>query len=305
MRIRRWKRREYLLAPLSRVDTIFNPFDIVYEHVTEEMAKVARQENGNWFGHWLNTVISGFKLERGKWTSPDLDEYITLSGDLSPCYLRLAAGAYLHISYDLARVMANNWPPSHTGSQHFMLTIRYREIDPIFATITSSSFSDRRVVGYFLSRVSRFVNTEVLQSVVGDWVDRLRSEAIYNAYKLSTIPNRPYIEERMRKALTAALDHVNAWKPWTFQKLRPFRVSAMMAISPLLLVGGGLFCLSLFLVFNIYYFFMYVDDLRLFANELGRRVSQYVSVAIYDPEALDLYIERRRFEKFENRDRQN
>jgi hypothetical protein len=62
---------------------------------------------------WLSTLIAGFQNERNNWamqTNNEFKDYLGSCARLRLPLLRLVAGAYLHISYDLARVVADNWP---------------------------------------------------------------------------------------------------------------------------------------------------------------------------------------------------
>jgi hypothetical protein len=156
----------------------FEPFDRTYQMVTarvEAYAKTLEPDKKE----WLETLISGFSAERKKWSkNGDLDEYRKEWERLGPLFLRLAAGAYLHISYDLPRVIADQWPSpftSPTSPNELAAEEIFFHLDNLFPDIFDIVARQRRVTG-LLAFIAKPLPTRVLEAM-SSWVIALRAHA--------------------------------------------------------------------------------------------------------------------------------
>jgi hypothetical protein len=322
----RWFRnyafRNYAASPAGDLlpAGYFEPFDITYRKVTIEMKDRAAREGPTARAQWLAVLIQEFQNERMNWedwedSQETLSEYDKqFNGYLSQCqrlrprYLHLVAGAYLHISYDLPRVMADNWPGGPkfpVEPQEQDATSLYLSLADIFPSVTERTIKDPRVTGPFLSWIARLIRPAGLLHVPGQWMQRLRSDAWLHASLLRKLPNRTDREIGMLRAMRAALEHVSASRPWSYAVLAPpssaLTTTTWIMVSPVSVLTVLGFVASLLLVTFILGYMMYqgfinlrlISELDKFADDFGARVSEYVSVAVYEPERLSRHLEIR------------
>jgi hypothetical protein len=86
------------------------PFDRVYTDVTSRIVSRANKLSSP-EKNWLLQLTKTFQAERQLWNARnELEGYRRRWMRLRSRVLWLTAGAFLHISYDLPRAMANDWP---------------------------------------------------------------------------------------------------------------------------------------------------------------------------------------------------
>ena len=133
--------------PLPR--NFYRPFDRTYRKVTDKIALYDAADPAE--RRWLNALIDGFQAERDVWdTTPELSPYFLRCTRLKHRLLHLAVCAFLHISYDLPRVIANGspgfppWlPPSSLRGQWI-----YFDLASNFPEALQEIAHDRTVMGY-------------------------------------------------------------------------------------------------------------------------------------------------------------
>ena len=139
------------------------------------------------------------------------------------------------------------------------------------------------------------------------WALYLRSAAWIHARRLAASPaRRAVVEAAMLQAMTAALKDVSNWKPWSAAVLGP-PDAAMTSVLPLVgplvnhldhwWVGTVLGVSAATLWFASRR--RRENELMQFTHELGRRVHEYVSYAVENPdsERLAFYLDRRSKER--------
>jgi hypothetical protein len=311
-----WRRREKRNVELSRTNRAglflnmsldeahFDPFDATYEIVTGQILEFARSLQPA-DHRWLLSLVNEFTLERRKWnTESELEPYRREWSRLNSGFMRLVAGAYLHIAYDLPRVIADHWPgrPPWLDSDEMQGEKIFFELDDYFPNVFATVAKQRRVFG-FPSFGLRFFSNRLLASVA-HWVAWLRSAAWRHGkfLALETTPfDRGRREQAMLRAVTAALRDVSDLRPWTAGLLKPPKSFSLKAVGPLLLLEDGHFWIGslatlIFVAIGstvLWRRARVLGDFQLFSNELARRTAEYVDVAIRDPEAFDDYRIRR------------
>lgn len=201
------------------------PFDAVYDDVTARMnATIGNRSNGlsSDARSWLRALVAGFRRERRLWDGRgELAGYRAAWLRLRTRALRLGAGAYLHVSYDLPRAIADDWPttaawPALTEADAEAI---YDGLRGIFVDSFGRSARDFSVVGLAvpLGWMPRGVGGWIVA-----WVLMLRAEAWKHARKLATQPGlRPAREAAMAEAMTAALEDVSTILSWEVSLLLP------------------------------------------------------------------------------------
>src|SRR5882724_11627157 len=126
----------------------FEPFDRTYRLVTQRI----RERTANFSPdeiRWMERLIVEFQYERDRWNEDKLKDYRKEWKRLRFALARLAAAAYLHVSYDLPRVIANEWPggpkwpapPLDRAAQIFFA------LDRDFLDVFSIAAKDPKIVG--------------------------------------------------------------------------------------------------------------------------------------------------------------
>jgi hypothetical protein len=227
---------------------VFEPFDVTYALVTEQMRERADSSERS-EREWVMALIEEFREERNVWeTSAVLHDYVEGSQRLRARYLRLVAGAYLHISYDLPRVIANNWPggpcfPAQPDKHQ--ATVLYLRLASVFPDVMKDVMKNSLVVGLLLSTISKLFRLDDMIKVPAQWMQRLRSDAWIHADILQGSPNRAQIEQRMIFAMQRALRDVSNLRPWTYAGLSPPAYGAYFRF-------GSQFSLNLIVFYLVY-----------------------------------------------------
>src|SRR5262245_2069066 len=182
-------------------------FEALYERVTRKLENHINDEQraDNLLADkalWFHGLIQGFQREFNEWRNyrnNDLEGYLQIfeAPGIDP-NLRLAAHAFLHIAYDLPRVIANSLVPPHSRSD--LRTIFLRPTPLFLKTFLVHAKSGHfgllgRILGYFESA-----------RVLAFWVIALRSVAWIHAEILADAGpvDKLHLEERMAQALLAA-----------------------------------------------------------------------------------------------------
>jgi len=289
----------FLLPP----DRVY-PFDLVYDGVTIGIrAQLADSQapltsNGR---AWLARLIESFQAERALWNDrAELSSYRARWLLLRTRALKLAAGAYLHISYDLPRAMADDWPGSpvcHNLSEAEGEAI-YESLGPLFTECFHASARRYAIVGigWPIGYLPRGMGGFLV-----DWILLLREGAWRHARKLAAQPAiRPLREAAMAKAMTAALEDVSRYFAWDASLLRPPVFAAPLAATSLTLLAV---LMPMLLVLALVAYIAY----RLGRERAWRRLQEgqflalfaallhdYMEAAVNEPESFDQYLDARR-----------
>jgi len=284
----------------------FRPFDDVYEAVTAQMKGRADRFPTEEERKWLKQIITDFKIERDLWPhSAPLNPYRRQWARLRLRVVRLVASIFLHVSYDLPRVLAKNWPgtgewlqgPSEPRGEWL-----YFELRSIFSEILSASARRRRVTGIFAPMLC-LVPLKLLDNLVV-WVSLLREGAWRHGRTLAklTPDKRAVVEQRMIEAMSFALRDVSNL-PWAFTLPEPPNIRTNFAAGvPLLLMPPETFQATVFasmlillgVVAYASWTSLRAEKISRFVDEFGSRVEKYVELAINDPEKFAEMKERSR-----------
>lgn len=203
----------------------FAPFDAVYETVTKRMR--VYQNRLDQHKDWFEKLIIGFQEQRSLWdrSSPhELDGYMS-KWDISQSRLKhLSIAAYLHIAYDLPRVIANNHGPLDLYDRYDV----YVGAEHIFSEVLSDTARSVKVVGWWPGLLSKsiavserlFGKTNAFE-VMGQWVLKLRTTAWIHGQRLAVLPDeeRTEAEARLLAGMEKALEDAKTWTPLLFGKL--------------------------------------------------------------------------------------
>ena len=283
-----------------------DPFDQTYAHVTadieSEAAKLAPPEST-----WLLKLVVAFQDERKLWNSrPELVAYRIRWAGFRSRLLRLVAGAYLHIAYDLPRALADDWPgqpPWQSGPAKLNGQTIYFRIGAIFPANLFRAAGDRRIVG-----LSGIVFSRVPKKMLGSsaiWVDDLRKGAWLHAEILAFAADRDRREAAMAEAMTAALEDASGFYPWSILRLLPpddavYASGWATILSSIALWSDWLFrYASIAILASWATGRLYDTRLRLaasgdFINLWGLLTRDYVASAVREPEGFAAYRQRRR-----------
>lgn len=287
-------------------DRYLRPFDRTYAAVTRAIEEEASRLSAP-ASDWLRRLVVAFQQERALWNArPELIAYRLRWLRFRTKLLRLVAGAYLHIAYDLPRALADDWPGRGNwagGPPKDVGQAIYFRLAWIFPENLVRSARDFRTIGFgalFLRPVSRKALTSA-----SIWIDALRKGAWLHAEILSTAPDRAQREAKMAEALTAALEDASLIHPWSIMGLLPpdraLYSSAWATI-------GALFFEILYAIDNYasvailsaYLASRFVEhrvQLRAsndFIYVWGYLTDDYVSFAVREPEGFAEYRQRRR-----------
>jgi hypothetical protein len=277
----------------------FRPFDQIYRTVTARMWDRACRLPLNSERNWLTQIVVDFQRERDRWPdSPPLDPYRIQWERLRFRVVRLVASVFLHVSYDLPRVLAINWPargewaggPSEPRGEWLYIDLR-----SIFSDVLSTSARRLQVTGVY-APILWCVPLPLIHNV-DHWVGRLREAAWRHGRTLADLdaPDRADTEQRMIQAMSPALGEVNNL-PWTFTLPEPPDAAMRgVAIAPALLVDPQAFAATVLAVaFILFCVLAYIswaslkaEEISRFVDEFGSRVEKYMHLAIDEPEAFE------------------
>ncbi|MGH6616426.1 hypothetical protein [Sphingomonas sp.] len=286
----------------------YAPFDRTYADVTKRIEDEAEKLSGA-NAAWLHRLVVTFKRERTLWNSrPELAGYRLRWLLFRSKALRLVAGAFLHIGYDLPRAIADDWPGTgvwHGGPDVPEGRKIYFRLSSIFPESLVRSSRDPRTIGIsaiFLRLASRRALT-----AAGIWVDHLRQGAWIHAEILSAASDRSSREAAMAVAMTAALEDASLLPPWSIFHLRPphdaFFSPAWAAVAAALppLVDQFGDALSLVIMVSLVTWQLIHGRLQLnsiadFIYAWGYLLNDYLTMAVREPDGFDGYRQRRQAE---------
>jgi len=193
-----------LLSPWDRFKISTQPFRELYDLVTHSLLTYAAALPGGNRGPdyiWFKYLLDGFEAEYQKWpTSPHIRPYLKRADQLKRSS-RLVLYAYLHIAYDLPRVLADSFSDPHVPER-----LRCKEI---FSTANYifyeafevcsrrwSTFGKDSILPKCLNVVSRSLFKSFTYAF-GSWPILLRSEAWDLAQKLEASSDRLEMEEKL------------------------------------------------------------------------------------------------------------
>jgi hypothetical protein len=275
----------------------FRPFDKVYRAVTADICSRAATLAGD-ERTWLERLVVTFLEERQRWNdSGQLAGYRAIWLRLNTPLLRLAAGAYLHVAYDLPRAMANDWPGQGRWA-HAPTVARGEGVFMGLASIFPLHFQ--------LSLGLGWLPPGLFRDYLDAPMDRLRRGAWAHARILATEPGRPQREAAMAEALTMGLKDAWDLQPWKIKKfLRPpdGAVFPVVTVPLLTLVAGSSLATGLtvaVVLWGLFEWRLYVARNRQMQREFiatwGEMLEDYVRVAVREPEDLERFRHQRRID---------
>jgi hypothetical protein len=292
-------------SPVVLDKWFFALFDRTYADVTIGM-EVAADRFVTPDRDWLLRLVVTFADERAKWNHrAELDVYRLRWSKLRTRFLRLVAGAYLHISYDLPRAIADDWPgqgPWLRGPDPLRGAQIYSEIRNVFPQTLRRVSRDARISGWLVVLLAPL--SRPMLAPFGTWMLHLRQAAWDHAAILATYPNRPSREQAMAQAMCAALEDVSDFRPWTGALLEPphqVLYASIWSSLLALLLGLGPYFRDFLLAATAaglvsgFQQLQYRRALRsaesaLFADQFARRLLAYLDVAVRSPEEFPGYL---------------
>lgn len=285
-----------------------NPFDRTYARVTERMRGVASGLRDDERA-WLERLIVAFAVERDVWNQrPELEPYRRRWGRLRTRFLWLAAGAYLHISFDLSRALADEWPGEAAWSEgptKLRGEVIYFDLEDLFVESTARAARDHRVVGWLTAILSLFPGG--MLKLLAGWMLELRRAAWMHADVLASQTDRPRRERAMAQAMAAALEDTSDLRPWSISALRPpdavlrspawiASVASLFSFASLndTLVMVAMSITAGIAVAQIHHLIWQLSDrsyeFTSFIEDFGARVRSYLDVAVFEPDRLDGFL---------------
>jgi hypothetical protein len=287
---------------LAAVDlkTYFEPFDITYDEVTRIILRRAQVIPNQRENRWLRILVDGFLAERDRWNvNGPCGQYFENCEQYLPKgpIPRLAAGAFLHISYDLPRVLADNWPgkpdSAMLGEERGEWVYFY--LSPVFLQAFGTVARNRRVAGW-MSALVRVVPSGAL-GMVAHWALHLRTAAWIHARKLQGLPqrDREIREDAMATAMAGAVTHARTLP--SISTLGPPHLTGV-GLGALTLTGFPPWWMSIGIVAMVIALLVAFglrrrSQVRSFIDNFASRVLEYAAVAVDNPEGLESYLRER------------
>jgi hypothetical protein len=273
----------------------FKPFDEIYRAVTARMEDRATQLRVVNERNWLKEIMVAFQHERDLWPdSQPLDPYRIQWARLRFRVVRLVASAFLHVSYDLPRVLANNWPQKGAwsgGPLEPRAEFLYIDLRSIFSDILSTRARRLQVTGIY-APILWCVPLKLIGNLV-HWVSHLREGAWRHGRTLASqnARVRADTEQRMIEAMSRALRDVSNL-PWRFTLPEPPNVFPRFAVVPAFLVDPDAFAAivlaATFILFcavaYIFWALLKAEEISRFVDEFGFRVERYMELAVHEPD---------------------
>lgn len=283
------------------------PFDRTYADVTRRIRAFA-SDLPSPDAEWLDRLVEAFADEREQWGArPELTRYRARMTMFRTRILQLVAGAYLHISYDLPRAMADEWPGAGgwtTGPSRDRGQQLYFQLSELFPAALVRSASEFGTVGWAAILQRRTAEDALAPAAM--WVDYQRLGAWTNAEFLARSPGRKAAEAKMAEAMSAALDDASIWRPWSLARLRPptniLRSPSWTAWAALMSMVGSLAKIlaiglpTAFATWQVARDRFRLETLGSFLEAWGMLTADYVAYAVREPDGFDAYRARRREE---------
>lgn len=295
-------------------DRALVPFDTVYASVTVDIRAIAARQANKPDQDWLLALVDGFLRERDLWNDrEELEGYRQRWMEFRTPFMRLMAGAYLHIGYDLPRSMADHWP----GRGQWLPRPDKREarriyfgLKEVFPDNLRRAARNRGVFSGWTPITARIPPS--LLNAAGLWVENLRRGAWDHAEVLADSANREFMELAMAAAMQGALEDAELVRPWTVANLRPFD-DFFLSLAPLLALGPLAGSLSVgisvgltvgaLVAMGVSVFFVrrqraaeLAVDQAAFISLWGRLLAEYLAAAVREPEGFLRYRHLRRID---------
>jgi hypothetical protein len=281
-----------------------DPFDTVYSAVTKRLKERATTLSAA-DNMWLCRLMETFLDERKRWNdTKELEQYRARWLQLRTRILRLVAGAYLHVSYDLPRAIADDWPGRGRwvhGPDEFKGQAVFQSIKDVFTDSLRANAKRRSVVGYafFLGFLPRG-----MLAWIGIWLLHLRRAAWDHARILANQPNRQQREAAMAAAIALALQEASDFTPWNTSLLDPpddalRSPTAASLVAIVSVIGEYAWAIALIML-SILLLLQYRLTRRLswdheaaFVRRFALLIEAYVGFAVHDPEGFSAYLRTR------------
>lgn len=185
----------------------YDSFDRLYNEVTRALLNFVYEGRAKGAitsieQRWFEQLILGFDAEFHAWdhpSNPDIRSYLALfeSRGVSAA-LRLAAHAFLHVAYDLPRVIADNLS-AYQPPQRIRLRSLFLRPAPLFRQV----FMEQLRKG-FIGKIRRPFAYLKPAEIAGYWLLSLRSVAWIHAETLADSNDRALMERQLARGLLAA-----------------------------------------------------------------------------------------------------
>jgi hypothetical protein len=282
---------------MANFETLVGPFDATYRRVTaaieDQMKYLSPNEK-----RWLQSLVDGFRSERDNWNKTrGTIEYWDKCGSFSWKVLRLSVGAYLHIAYDLPRVIAQEWPEASNdkwseGPSLLEAAQTYEDLRPIFPREFKRASRDFRVTG----AIGLFARFPGAVGFLISWLLHLRDAAWRHAniLRLYDPVDRQQREDAMLTAMTTAINEISVLNPLTWLPPSPTLPRVLPAVT-ITLPGdldhawmGAAAVAALWAGVSVALSAARRRDLiaATIISELGARIDLYVSEAIREPSSF-------------------
>lgn len=205
---------------MSTFEENVKPFSILYEKVEQYLtAYVSNRKNPDRLSlqekEWFTFLITNFRTEFSKWEADlKLHHYLDYFRDGSNAYKTLGC-AYLHIAYDLPRVIADSLKVQHSFASGLDIGRArgiYLQQAPAFFELIENHGTNKEVFGRFFSFLNGIIPDRFsLVGVMGNWILALRTTAWVHAEILnSCVPGkRAELEDTLLNAINQAADYVS------------------------------------------------------------------------------------------------
>jgi hypothetical protein len=213
-------------------------FHALYEAITDELYLFITEAEASGNANpdettWFTLLIEGFADEFAGWATspqPAIRNYLRLFGSSSRL-VKVAAHAFLHVAYDLPRVLATNMNHPNTDK------VRLRNLFLRPAPRLRQAFRDHLRagrLGWVLKPLGRFEAVDVLAY----WIIALRSVAWIHAEILADAPaQRGHWEANLARALYDAGEETRS--RWWILGVPRLEISRLFQISPVSIVPRG------------------------------------------------------------------
>lgn len=207
------------------------PYILNFEHITEPFWRtyarvdlsMLEETAGKPCQVWIRNLMVGFRREYDEWRYGPLQSYVNAYRE-SPDKVRLVGLAYLHMGYDLPRVLANHWPTRDSEEADRLQSFE----SPGISIPTGQSVYEERWKAYYdLNEVLANVYREeipwksLLPAPIIDnlpmlpvfWMFLMRERAWMLASELVRAgAARPLLEERIRQqVMERGMAFASAW----------------------------------------------------------------------------------------------
>jgi hypothetical protein len=195
------------------------PFSILYEKVEQYLTAYVNNPNNpdrlsSTEKEWFIFLITNFRNEFRKWAADArLQPYLSYFRKGSNAYKTLGC-AYLHIAYDLSRVIADSLKSEHSFASGLDLGRArgiYLQQAPAFFDMIEKNGTNKEIFGHLFSVLNWITPDRFsLVGVMGNWILALRTTAWVHAEILHscTPQKRAALESSLLDAITQAANDV-------------------------------------------------------------------------------------------------